>query len=490
MDPLFIGLIAVFLLLVIILLVRTLTFTSPRATVEQLPGVEVDEVEIAEHLAEAIRIKTVSFNESTPPDKKVLEKFHKKLKKMYPLLHKNLKLQMINDFSLLYKWKGKDKNLKPVLFMAHQDVVPVQESNLADWQYPPFDGVIREGYIWGRGTMDIKCQLIAVMESVEHLLKSGYEPERSIYLAFGHDEEIGGPRGAKKVAAWLKEQGVQLEAVIDEGGMLVTGMVPGVENLVAMIGVAEKGYLTLNMSVEGAPGHSSTPPEHTAIGYMAKAITRLEAHPMPAHPQRFAPVFKAIGKDAPFVTRMAFANLWLFKGIAKRLIRKNPKTDAAIRTTTAATVIKGGVKDNILPKEVSAQVNFRLMPGDLIADVKKRCERVIADDKVKINIAKETSWEASSLSPDDVPAYTALENTIRQFFGDIAIAPYLVLGATDSRYYDTVCDNVYRFSPVAITTEGFNMIHGTNERIAIKDMAKMVQFFIKLMQVWSNKDMQ
>ncbi len=474
-------------ILLAVILLRTLKFSTIREQVEPLKGAAVDENAIAEHLAEAIRVKTISVNEATPADPAVLKEFHIKLKAMYPLLHKTLELQMVNEYSLLYKWQGKDEKLDPVLFMAHQDVVPVQDETLGEWQYPPFDGLIKEGYIWGRGSMDIKCQLISVMEAVEALLKSGYQPERSIYLAFGHDEEIGGHRGAKNIAANLKEQGVHLEAVIDEGGMLIDGLVPGVKGLVAMIGVAEKGYLTLDLSVEGKPGHSSTPPEHTAIGSLARAIARLEANPMPAHPDHFAPLFKAVGKDAPFMMRMAFANLWLLKGLVTKSMRKSPKTDAAIRTTTAATVIKGGVKDNILPRDATAKVNFRLMPGDTIEDVKQRCENIIDDERVNINIGKDTSWEASAISPNSSTAYKSMEKTVRQLFGNIAVAPYLVLGGTDARYYYSVCENVYRFSPMASTPEDFDRIHGINERIGTKDMAKMVQFFIQLMQVWSKE---
>ena len=482
--------IGLLLLLIGIILVRTLTFADKRENVDPLEGVAVDENKIAENLSKAIQVKTISLNESTPPGAEVLDAYHQLLRKMFPKLHESLDLEMVNDHSLLFRWRGTDESLDPVLFMAHQDVVPVQDSTLAEWQVPPFDGVIKDGYIWGRGTLDIKCQMISTMEAVETLLSSGYQPERSIYLAFGHDEEIGGHRGAKHIAARLKEEGIRLEAVIDEGGMLVSGMIPGVDGLMALVGVAEKGYLTLDLAVEGAPGHSSTPPEHTAIGVLARAITQLEANPMPSHPDRFAPLFKAVGKDAPFMNRMAFANLWLFKGLVVRLLRKNSKTDAAVRTTTAATVIKGGVKDNILPKDAAAQVNFRLMPGETIDHVRSRSQAVIGDDDVKVSIGKDTSWDASPLSPDDVPVYKTLERTIRQFFGNIPVAPYLVLGGTDSRYYYAVSDHVYRLSPVAITTEDFDRVHGNNERIGVRDMAKMVQFFVQLMQVWSKKDIR
>lgn len=478
------------LLLAAVVLFKTLTFPKhwqPETLPDSLP---VDPSCAARHLSQLIRIETVSFKEGQPPAPETLQALHTLLAEQYPRVHQHLKLEKINQFSLLYTWPGTQPELPGVLFMAHQDVVPADPATLSAWTHPPFSGQITADSIWGRGTLDIKSQITGTLEAAEELLKAGYQPQRTIYLAYGHDEEIGGPQGAAKVAAYLKEQGLRLEAVLDEGGVIAEGMLPGVSTPMALIGIAEKGYLTLELEVEGVPGHSSTPPAHTAIGILARAITRLENHPLPAQLDIIQNLFRAAGKETPFLYRLVFANLWLTRKFVERMLSAKGETNAIIRTTTAVTMIAGGIKDNILPREARATVNFRLMAGETIEGTAAAVRRIIDDDRVHLpDSLNRFGWNPSPVSPVDVPAYALLEKTIRQFFGNLPVAPYLMLGASDARNYHNVCDHVYRFMPVQLSSAALKLMHGIDEHIGIADLEKMVQFYALLMQTWGKAEM-
>ncbi len=283
---------------------------------------------------------------------------------------------------------GRDRttSLDPVVLMAHQDVVPVEEEALSEWEHPPFDGVVDDDFIWGRGALDIKSQMIAILDAVEHLLAEGFKPERTVYLAFGHDEEIGG-HGAKEIANFLNDQGIHPAAVLDEGGSLIEGVLPGITEPVGLIGIAEKGFMTLRLTVEATPGHSSTPPRETAIGILAKALAFVEAAPQPTNLAPAQMLFRGLGPVLPFSMQFALANLWLFRGVVRKNLEKSPPTYAMIHTTSAPTIIKAGVKENVLPSKATALVNFRLMPGDTIAKVCERVRKIIDDERVEFRAA-------------------------------------------------------------------------------------------------------
>jgi carboxypeptidase PM20D1 len=384
----------------------------------------------------------------------------------------------------LYTWPGSSPALKPVVLSAHLDVVPADPASLDQWQHAPFSGDIADGFIWGRGTLDVKNQLIAVMEAVESLLARGYQPQRGLILAFGHDEEVSGREGARQIVEILKQRGIHPLAVLDEGGAVTFGLVPGVKVPAALVGISEKGYLTVELSVEAEPGHSSTPPRHTAIGILSRAMVRLESHPLPAHMAAPLGMFKGLGQAAPFVLRMAFANLWLMGGLVRSILEKVGSTNAMLRTTTALTMVQGGVKDNVLPSQARALVNFRLLPGDGVDDVLAFVRKTVGDERVKVQVAGGIAWEASPVSPSSGPVFEALEECIHETFGQIPVAAYLVLGATDARYYASISKNVYRFTPTTLAAEDLKRIHGHNERIAASQLADMVRFFIHLIQKW------
>jgi carboxypeptidase PM20D1 len=468
-------------------LLRTLTFARRMPPVEPLEAVEVEGDVVAEHLAAAVRCPTISQGDGTV-DRKAFLDLHRVILNTYPRIHSVLHHQAVNKYSLLYIWPGQDLDLPPVLLAGHLDVVPADPATLPEWTHAPFSGQIAEGYVWGRGTLDCKGQVIAILEAVEGLLRSGYKPQRSFILAFGHDEEVGGLNGASKIAELLGQQGARLGVVLDEGGVVMPGKPLGVQSPIALIATGEKGFLTLKLTVETKPGHSSTPPQHTAIGTLARAINRLENRPMPPRMYSVRPMFRALGAYMPFGTQIALANNWLFGGALRRRLLRNPVTAALVRTTTAATLISGGVKDNCLPAQAQAAVNFRLMPGDSIAGVCEHVRKAIADPQVQFEPVEGAAWEASPVSAIDTPAYEALSNTIRGLFGEIAVAPYMVMGATDARYYTAICDDVYRFAPAFFQDGDLDRVHGINERISVESLATMVQFYTALIKAWDDAE--
>ena len=478
----------VIIFIVAIMLIRTTRMMHPQPLMEQIEPVAVDEERAAKNLSDSIRIKTISQDRGVV-DIDVFNQLHTMLEKAYPLVHQKLEREIISDASLLYTWPGKQAQLKPVLFAAHQDVVPADSKTLDAWTYPPFSGEIAEDFIWGRGSLDIKSQFIAIFEAIEMLLKEGFTPERTILLAFGHDEEVGGILGASKIVEFLQSKSVRLAAMLDEGGTIMNGTIPGVNGPVALIGSAEKGHISVKLSCEAIPGHSAMPGKDMAIIRLARALVRLNENSQPVSMQAFHALFAGLGSAASFGMQFVMANLWFFGPIARRQMEAVPQTDASIRTTTAFTMINSGIKDNILPHSAEALVNMRLLPGDTISQVCNRVKKFINDDKVKLEVVENAHWEASPLSPTDTKAYLSLGKAIRQVFNGVPVAPYLVLGATDSRYYAPISDAVYRFSPFEVTTEDLHRMHGINERISIDALGKMVAFFHHLIRDWSSEEL-
>ena len=467
-------------------LVRTLLFARPFAAAEPAELVEVEADVVAEHLSTIIKCETVSLmgEADNPAVRRAFYELQLRLHEMYPRLHATLDQQVFNEFSLLYTWKGKNPELPPAVLMAHIDVVPAAPESLDQWVYPPFSGAIADGFVWGRGTLDIKSQVIGLMESVETLLKRDFQPERTIYLAFGHDEEIGGATGGKRIAEWLTENDIRPGVVLDEGGEIVAGRVPGLSVPVALVGSAEKGSMVLQITAETEAGHSSIPPRQSSIGVLSQAIAFLEHEQMPAHLSMAMPLAKSVSAALPFFFQMALANLWLFGGAVQKRLEANPETNALIRTTTAPTIIHAGDRPNVLPGVAEAAVNFRLLPGDSIANVCDHVRKVIDDKRVRFEVRQDWAWEASPVSETDATSYQILERTIQQVYDNVMVAPYLVLGATDSRHYRDLCDQVYRFTPILSTPDDLHRVHGLNERISVEAMGKMVQFYIQLIKSW------
>jgi carboxypeptidase PM20D1 len=473
----------VVVVLVSVLLVNTFRFKSKQVQVELIQAVTVDPDVVAQRLAQAIRFQTISYQDPTQTRAEEFLGLQKYLEQTFPRIHATLTRELVGNYSLLYTWKGRNDKAKPILLMAHQDVVPVEPETLAKWEQPPFEGRIAGGYIWGRGALDDKASLLASMEAVEMLLGQGFQPERTIYLAFGHDEEVGGGAGATRIAELLRSNNVELEYVLDEGLAITEGILPDIVKPVALIGVAEKGSVSLELTVEVAGGHSSAPPPHTAIGILSMAINRLEEHQMPASIEGVPrQMLEYVGPEMPFARKLVMANLWLFKPLVERKLSRVPSTNAGIRTTTAATIIEGGLKENVWPSRARAVVNFRILPGDSIERVMSHVGETINDSRIKVNRFGPFASEPSPASSVNAMGYQIIEKTIRQLFPEVLVAPALVIGGTDSRHYVKSTNNIYRFTALRIGPDDLRRVHGINERVSVADYAGCVKFYYHLIK--------
>lgn len=465
------------------LLARTVMMESPEfPDVAPVPGIAIDHGAVAQRLARAVQYRTVSTNGDTPVVAGEFHRLHEHLVGSYPRMHETLKREFVSEFSLLYTWQGNDPSLKPILLNAHMDVVPVEPGTEGDWTHPPYAGAIADGFIWGRGVMDMKASLMGILEAVEYLLGRGFMPERTIYLAFGHDEEIGGTNGAAKITELLGRRGVRLEFSLDEGLVIAHDIVPGLAKPVALIGLAEKGYLTLELTVHGEGCHSSRPPKDTAIVTLARAIDRLDANQMPAALHAPASdMFDHLAAELSFVGRLAVANRWLFEPLILSRLGAKPATDALIHTTTATTVIGGGIKDNVIPAEATALVNFRLLPGDTIEDVENHVRDVVNDLDITLRQYR-PGQNASAVSDSDTPSFRMLHETVRQVFPDVVIAPSLMIGGTDSKHYARIADSSFRFLPMRLHPEDVRRIHGIDERVSVMNYAEIIRFYVQLIR--------
>jgi carboxypeptidase PM20D1 len=437
---------------------------------------------LAERLSRAIQVPSVSGGEGSAPDLEALRELHRRLEKSFPRLHRALEREVVAEGSLLYRWPGSEPGAAPVLLMGHLDVVPVEPGTEGRWTHPPFAGVVDESFVWGRGALDDKVSVLGIAEAVERLLRDGFAPRRTVYLAFGHDEEVGGAAGAGAIAALLAERGVRLAYSIDEGmGIVARGLVPAVPADVALIGLAEKGYLSVEVVASASGGHSSTPPRETAIGRLSRALARLEDRPQPeAIRGPVAAMFDSLSGEADFGMRLLLRNRWLFDPLIRAALRGEPAQAAMLHTTTAPTLLRAGVKDNVLPSEARAVVNFRILPGDSVEGVIAHARRALDDAGLEIRVLE--AREPSPTSDPDSESYRALARTIRQVFPGSVVAPALVLGGTDSKHYAAVAEQSFRFVPLRLAPDDLKRIHGTDERIEIDAYLGVVRFFAQLLR--------
>ncbi len=443
-----------------------------------------DDPAAVSRLAEAVRIPTVSL-ESGIANTAQLDALHALLERSFPLVHAKLQRETVAGSSLIYTWLGSDPSLPPLLLLAHQDVVPVEAGSEGDWTHPPFSGQIADGAVWGRGSLDDKGMLMSVLEATERKLAAGWQPKRTIILAFGHDEEVGGT-GAHAMAALLKSRNIHPWLVLDEGLAVTDGIIQGVPAPVAMIGTAEKGFLSVELITHAPGGHSSTPTGDNAIVHLSRAIDRLAASPFPAHlDQPIAGTFERVGPHMGLGLRAAFANLWLTKPLILKQLLAKPSTAASVHTTTAVTIMQAGTKANVLPQTARAVVNHRILPGDSVASVLAHDRAAINDPSVTVR-AIAGGREPTKVSPQG-PAFAALERAIGRAYPKAIIAPALTVAGTDSRNYSAVSDAIYRFSPMTIRPEDLERIHGTNERMPIADYMRAIAFYESLIEEAAGK---
>lgn len=477
-------LVLVVLITVIILamVIKTLTVTSKQVKAEPADKFIVDKNTAANHLAGAIKIETISYEDHSKIKTNNFLSFHKYLGSTYPKVHAVLSKEVVN-YSLLYKWKGTDDSLKPMLLMAHMDVVPANEKTIKDWAYPPFAGKIADGFIWGRGTLDMKNSLIGIMEAVEGMINKGFHPKRTIYIAVGHDEEIGGKNGNIKIAELLKSRGVKLEYVIDEGSYIIQNMVPGITGNVALIGISEKGLMNVELTAKGEASHSAIPPKETTVGILCNAVAKVEKNKCDA--KIAGPVKEFLNYCAPemsFLYKAIFANLWITDGLVKSIFSNIKTMNAFIRTTTAPTMLEGSDKSNVMPSVAKAVINFRIVPGDTTDSVLKYVQNTINDPRVTVKAQGNEGQNPSPVSNVDSKNFTTLQKAIRQIFPDTIVAPSLVIGGTDSRHYSELSNDIYRFMPTIINAKDTVRFHGIDERISIDNFENLIRFYMQLIQ--------
>ncbi len=432
----------------------------------------------AQHLSEAIKIKTISFGDTLAIDTTEFTKFRAFMETTYPLLHQQLPRQIISEFSYIFTWKGKDTTLAPWVLMAHMDVVPVEAIAESKWTVPPFSGMIKGDTIWGRGAVDDKASVVGIMEAAEQLLKEKYQPQRTIYFCFGHDEEISGKRGAAKIAEWFIQNKIKPQLVVDEGGQVDTERFKELGRPVAVIGVVEKGYVNIDLTVEIPGGHSSMPFPETSIDVLNKAIEKIRAKQMPAIIT--PPVQELLNRvvaGSSFVNRMALSNQWLFKSMLVSQLEKDKGTNALIHTTLVPTIVKAGIKDNVIPSVAKATFNSRILPGQTSDDVVNFVKQAINDERVQVQKQTISLMEPSAITSTSHPMFQKMEAVVYKTVPQVLVSPYLMIGATDSRYFRSFSDAVLNFSPMR-DAKGF---HGIDERIGLNDLKSMIFFYRLLM---------
>ena len=455
-------------------------FVPRQLDVTAAAPIQIDADAAAQRLSRAIRHRTVSPIDSASQAE--FERFHAFLTESFPTLHQRLARETVNQHSLLYTWQGTRTELKPILLLAHLDVVPADAESSPRWRHPPFAGAVADGYVWGRGALDDKGSLMASLEAIEWLVKQDYKPERTIYLAFGHDEETGGENGAAKIAAVLTARKVQLEYVLDEGMNVLSGIIDGVTAPVALIGIAEKGYLSIELNANAAGGHSSIPPNDNAIASVTRALQRLEAAPFPASirgPTRA--MFEFLGPEMGWTAKLVLANLWLFEPLVVHQLAGSPLINAILRTTMAPTMFNSGVKDNVLPTHARAVINLRIMPGETTAGALAQVREIIDDPKVKLTPLA-IRIEPSTATDIESPSFQLLARTIRQITPRSIVAPALLVAATDSRHYTGLTRSVLRFLPITITAADTDRFHGIDERISVDDYLRCINFYTQLIK--------
>ncbi|MFN4298306.1 MAG: M20/M25/M40 family metallo-hydrolase [Thermaurantimonas sp.] len=479
------------LLLLVILLAsvvfwRTLRFRSPLDDIAASTAPvewKIDAEAAISKLREALTYPTISHRREMM-DLDAFQGFLTFLGKSFPRIFNELKVDTVNDFTLLFTWQGTDTNLDPIVLMGHYDVVPVEATTLDRWDAPPFSGDTLNGYVYGRGAIDNKTPCIAILETVENLLAYGIRPKRTLLISLGHDEEIGGDDGAVHVVKLLEKRNIRPALVLDEGGTLGQGLVPGVEKTTALIGTAEKGYLSVELLAKGAGGHSSMPEWNNTLTVLTEAMHRINEQPMPFEISDPVKGFiECMGPYMQFPANMAFANTWLFKPLIFKTFSKSAQGAAMLRTTQVPTIVSGGMKDNVVPNFARAVYNFRLLPGHTDSMIISRLRSIVADSTIFIRPVKDAPYTpGSKASPYDDLVFRQLAGVVKTTFTEAIVSPYLVLGATDARHFTRISSHVYRFNPILLRSDDLSRIHGINERVSIADYLAAIQFYAQFIQ--------
>ncbi len=462
---------------VTVLVVRTLQFRPRKQERAAADEIVFNGDAAVDALAQLVRCKTVSYFDSSLEDDTEFEKLIALLPKLYPHVFATCSFDRLPDRALLFCWQGKAHDA-PAVMMAHYDVVPVNEEG---WEKPPFEGIMEDGVLWGRGTLDTKVTFNAVLSAAEHLIEKGFVPEQDVYFAFSGGEEVNG-KGAANIVEHFKEKGITPAIVLDEGGAVVEGAFPGVKKPCAYVGIAEKGMMNVEFSVKSNGGHASMPPQKTVLGRLSRACCQVEADPFPMKITKPATeMFDTLGRESNFLFRMIFANVGVFRKLLDVFAKKTGgELNAILRTTVAFTQAAGSSAPNVLPPEAKMVANLRLNPEDSVASATERLRNIIDDDSVKLTVLQ--SMEPSRISEVKCPAWEKLATAVADTWQGCVVSPYLMIQCSDSRHWGVISDRVYRFSAMALTKEERATIHGHNERIRLETIKQAVEFYIRLMR--------
>ena len=469
-------LLAVVLLFVAVVTVRTIRFkpkAQPEISDEEYP---FDKDAAVDALAQLVRCKTVSYNDHSLEDGGEFDKLISLLPTLYPRVFDVCSVNQLPDRALLLRWPGKNHG-DPAVLMAHYDVVPVNEEN---WDKPPFAGILEDGVLWGRGTLDTKVTFNGIFSAANYLIGKGYQPENDIFFAFSGGEEVNG-KGAPNIVQYFIDHNIQPAIVVDEGGAVVENVFPGVKQPCGLIGIAEKGMMNAQFRTVSAGGHASAPKPHTPVGVLAQACTKVENHPFKAHIDGpAAQMFDTLGRYSTFLYRMIFANLWCFGWVLDLLGKTSGgEMNALMRTTVAFTQMEGSSARNVIPPEAKMVANMRLNPADSVESALAYLRRTVNDDSVEITALE--SFEPSPISETECPAWDKVASAVAETWRGCIVSPYLMVQCSDSRHYGRISNHVYRFSAMDLTSEERATIHGNNERIRLETAERAVEFYIRLM---------
>ena len=474
MAGIILGILAAFLA---VIAVRTIRFTPKAQPPVSNEEISFDKNGAVEALATLVKCKTISYSDHSLEDDGEFDKLISKLPELYPNVFKTCEFQQLPDRALLFRWPGKLPG-DPTVLMAHYDVVPVNEEN---WDKPPFDAILEDGILWGRGTLDTKVTFNGVLFSANHLIAQGFQPEHDIYFAFSGGEEVNG-KGAPNIVRYFEEHGLNPSMVVDEGGAVVENVFPGVKQPCGLIGIAEKGMINAQYRCTSAGGHASAPKPHTPVGILAKACTKIENKPFPAHIEGpAAQMFDTLGRHSTLLYRIIFANMWCFGWVIDLLGRMSGgEMNALVRTTVAFTQMEGSSARNVIPPEAKMVSNMRLNPADSVESALEYLRKTVKDDSVEITALE--SFEPSPVSETGCEAWDKVSAAVAETWRGCIVSPYLMVQCSDSRHWGRISNHVYRFSAMDLTAEERATIHGNNERIRLECAHRAVEFYIRLMR--------
>ena len=468
---------ALLLVFLAVIIIRALAF-KPKAQPTIFSNEEnFDSNKVVDALCELVRCKTISYRDHSLEDNAEFEKLVDKLPLLYPNVYNTCELKQLPDRALLYRWKGKNEGA-PAILMAHYDVVPVNEDA---WSVPAFEAIIKDGRIWGRGTLDTKVTFNGVLFAADHLISQGFVPENDIYFAFSGGEEVNG-NGAKNIVDYFEENKIEPALVVDEGGAVVENVFPGVKEPCGLIGVAEKGIMDVKYTVKSGGGHASAPKPKTPVDTLSRACVNMVDNPFKAHlTPPVAEMFDTLGRHSSFVFKIIFANIKIFLPVLDMICKKSGgELNALMRTTVAFTQMQGSSASNVIPPEASLVSNIRLNPQDTMNSALDYIKKTVDNENVDVSVIH--GMNPSRISTTDCEGWNKVSSAVASTWKGCIVSPYLMVQCSDSRHYGRISDKVYRFSAMDLTAEERATIHGNDESIRIETANKAVEFYIRLMK--------